>query len=357
MKTICSITLSLFALSMCASASDLEAPALTEFAFTPTVVNISAAPQNITFTARFTDNLSGVDYPTTVRFQSPSGAHQIYPYFDEYNRLSGSATDGVYQEVCTIPQYSETGVWTLHSLTMSDAVGNSTYLDGAEAISYFSSRGFPHEITVTGTADLAPPALTEFAFTPTVVNISAAPQNITFTARFTDNLSGLDYPTTVRFQSPSGAHQIYPYFDEYNRLSGSATDGVYQEVCTIPQYSETGVWTLHSLTMSDAVGNSTYLDGAEAISYFSSRGFPGQFVVVDNFSVELSPLPDQNVRLRWRSVTNVPYCVESTDRLTNPQWNDVSGPLTGNGGYLSFSNPIPTDAGAVFYRVRVQSLP
>ena len=121
-------------------ASDLEPPELTEFSFAPTAVNISDGPQVITFTARFTDNLSGTDYPTEIRFSSPSGAHDIYPTFDAIDRISGEQTNGVFRETFTLPQYSETGVWTLSSITLADTAGNRVNHRGADALAYFAAR-------------------------------------------------------------------------------------------------------------------------------------------------------------------------------------------------------------------------
>jgi hypothetical protein len=247
----------------------------------------------------------------------------------------------VIQETFTLPQYSETGAWTVVSLWLADTAGNETNLDGADAVSYFTNRGFPYQVTVTGTADLLPPALTEFDFTPKVVNITAAPQDITFTGRFVDNLSGMDYPTSVRFRRPSGAQEIYPYFYPSDRISGTATNAVIQETFTLPQYSEAGVWTVVSLWLADTAGNETNLDGADAVSYFTNHGFPYQFVVVEDVRLVPSIPSNQTFQLNWPSISGVKYTVEWKANLATTQWNSTADINIGNGGILSWQTGIP----------------
>jgi hypothetical protein len=173
------------------------------------------------------------------------------------------------------------------------------------------------------------------------VNITAAPQDITFTGRFVDNLSGMDYPTSVRFRRPSGAQEIYPYFYPSDRISGTATNAVIQETFTLPQYSEAGVWTVVSLWLADTAGNETNLDGADAVSYFTNHGFPYQFVVVEDVRLVPSIPSNQTFQLNWPSISGVKYTVEWKANLATTQWNSTADINIGNGGILSWQTGIP----------------
>ena len=84
-----------------------------------------------------TDNLSGVDaayhnkspnlgYQSYFRFQSPSGNQNMWVYLT--TPVAGTATNGTWQGVGYLPQYSEAGTWTLTYGQFLDAAGNvATY--------------------------------------------------------------------------------------------------------------------------------------------------------------------------------------------------------------------------------------
>ncbi len=74
-------------------------------------------------TARVTDDLAGIDIPWSspiVSFVSPSGQY-LFLYLT--SRIAGTALDGTYSNVLTVPALSESGVWTA-AVSLTDDVRN-----------------------------------------------------------------------------------------------------------------------------------------------------------------------------------------------------------------------------------------
>jgi len=114
-------------------AQDTEPPDVLSFDFDPKTVDTSTSSQEITATARLTDDLSGVTdgdigskgvSPSQARFQSPSG-NQISDvlFVPPSDLISGDGFDGTYQSKMTLPKYSEQGTWKLQSFLLVDDVG------------------------------------------------------------------------------------------------------------------------------------------------------------------------------------------------------------------------------------------
>jgi hypothetical protein len=62
------------------------------------------------------------------------------------SRVSGTATDGVYEFRLTLPQFSEQGTWFLQSGRVADGVGNEATLTRAE----LEATGIPTTFEVKG---------------------------------------------------------------------------------------------------------------------------------------------------------------------------------------------------------------
>lgn len=290
---------------------DTEPPHLADFDFDPKAINTSESDQGITFTARITDDLGGMDsyWFSGVQFKSPSGG-QLIEVNLTWSRESGTPLDGVYINTETLPQYSETGVWSISWFNLTDRLGNSRYLDQGDV----ATLGFPTEFVVEGVGDTDPPHLADFGFTPTAINTSESDQDITFTARITDDLGGIrarpdgsTWFNGVQFTSPSGGQSIQVSFVWY-RESGTPLDGIYVREEALPQYSETGVWKLERITLVDRLGNHRNLDQADV----AALGFPTEFLVCPDFVV-----PPVDVQEIQAVATNIGK--DSSD----PNWNNI----------------------------------
>ncbi len=127
---------------------DVETPNVLSFDFDPKSVDTSTSSQDITFTVRLKDDLSGigmsddlVSYWSGASFQSPSGEQRVSVSFHQNDRVSGTDLDGIYESKMTLPRYSEKGTWKLDYVSISDRVGNTKRLDKDD----MTSLGFPTE--------------------------------------------------------------------------------------------------------------------------------------------------------------------------------------------------------------------
>jgi hypothetical protein len=121
------------------SVSDTTAPELQSFSFSPTSIDTTNSSQTVTFTARVTDNLSGVG-DVNVRIIRPSGGTIEFGIY----RISGDNKDGVYSGTYTFPQYSQPGTWQVDLVRLTDQVNNAKIVTTTE----LASRGFPTQLQV-----------------------------------------------------------------------------------------------------------------------------------------------------------------------------------------------------------------
>jgi Domain of unknown function (DUF5011) len=242
--------------------TDLTPPQITEFTITPGSVDITGSSQTVTMTARITDDLSGLNW-SNLNFQS-SGGSSYWLDFSSSSRISGTATDGVYRRQITIPRYAATGTFTLSSCGFSDASGRSRNYTAQQ----FSDLGFANSFAVTGTSDSVAPILTEFSFTPSILdNTQVRPgrgTRVYFTLDATDDLSGFSRGE-VELSDSMG-----------NR--GSAwinSNGRGVAWIQLPAFGPLVDWFVESIRIYDSAGNTRIYDTAS----LAAAGFPTTLVV------------------------------------------------------------------------------
>ena len=216
------------ALAVC----DTAAPVLTALTFVPNAVNTTAGPANVTCTMTFTDNLSGVT-SASCGFTPPGAFVELS--CDATTPTSGTALNGVWSCVITLPRYSPAGVWTA-SVSALDAVGNTTSID-------LPSSGFPSTLTVTSDSDTVPPALTGLTLVPNAINVSAASQTVTCNMTLTDAKSGVATASCDLFAPGGPAISQDAFCTAIAPTSGTRNSGVFSCVATVPRYSHAGTWS------------------------------------------------------------------------------------------------------------------
>ena len=248
--------------SMRVSVSDTTPPILSSLSLTPSVVDVGASAQTITFTARIQDDLSGFSYGY-VKLRSPSGDQSAYGY---WSTVSGTVTDGIYTATATIPRNAEAGIWTVQA-DVYDDLSNSSSLYPVDLV----ALGFPSTVVVSSAvSDTTPPVLSSLSLNPNSVDVGASAQTITFTARIQDDLSGFSYGYLV-LRSPSKRQSVS---GSWVRVSGTTMDGVYTAMATIPKNAEAGTWTVRA-DMYDGLSNPKSLSPGELVAL----GFPSTVVV------------------------------------------------------------------------------
>jgi hypothetical protein len=269
---------------------DTTPPRFAGLTFTPASIDTSAAARTVTARVRITDDLSGFDSAPTgggsgsasISLRGPNGSSNLSLYVQPYNRVSGTARDGIYESTVTIPRYSPPGTWDVSTAFLRDTAGNSVSFN-------VGGDGLEGTFEQTGAGDSTAPALSDVTVTPAEVNTAASTQHVTVRARITDDLAGLSEDpyssgggsVSLNFTNTTGSAYATASFYGRNRISGTATDGVYETTMSVAK-GATGRFTASSAWLSDAAGNSRYAPGSE----FGSPTFD----VVGTVSTPSAPL-------------------------------------------------------------------
>ena len=220
-----------------ATVSDSAAPQATQVSITPAHIDTSSAAQTVDVSVTVTDDLSGVNGVSGWLHSARSEQQQ--PVYLPLS--SGDEMSGVYTGTATLPRLSASGEWTLF-LSASDAVGNSlgSDLEGASA----------QTTNDAAVEDVTPPQLAELSVTPSVFDTESAAQDLSITARTTDDLAGVSY-LLVRVR-PLLSEQMR--LVELDRVSGDGLDTVLSGTITLPCGAEVGPWRT-DVELRDGVGN------------------------------------------------------------------------------------------------------
>ncbi len=215
-------------------------------AMTPTTVDTSTGPATVRYRVRVTDNVgfsSG-----SLRFRSGSAQTELYGAV-HYKRVSGTAADGEYEVSVTVPQGIAAGTRTLAPVDLYDTNSNR---------STFRVAG---TITQTGEGDSEPPVIHSVtALGSTKVDTCTAAATVRFQVHVTDDkgMSG----GSLFFRSP--LPDVPQLYGSMRRVSGTATDGMYEVSVTVPKNAAATTWTLATSSVSDRLSNNRWYYGGSA---------------------------------------------------------------------------------------------
>ncbi len=255
--TIRLLSLCIFAAAT-AFAADTSAPQVLSIAIAPGAVDVSSSSRNITVTLHCTDDKSGVDYANIYLIDS-GDRFVLAGFFTGSQRTSGTSLDGIYSVTVAVPLYSHPGGWRVDTRIVDVAEnvreigpGNEPYPVPADAL---------FTVANTGTIDMDGPALQSFTVFPEALFTADSAGLVTATIHCTENLSGFKYGYIYVYDPKGNFHgELLTYFQDTQRTSGDAFDGIYTVPLTIPQGSMPGTWDL-SIYLRDEVGNSSYQSG------------------------------------------------------------------------------------------------
>jgi titin len=266
--------------------ADFVSPDLVTMSVSPLSVDISATDKTVTFRLRVSDSGSSGVTSVCVFVGTPAGD----PYSDvcmtAADRISGDAFDGIYERSLTFPRYSHTGSHPL-AVMLLDTSGNLTIYSTAGLHAF----GFPSMVGVTGTEDLEAPTVSSVSFTPSVWDLADGPATVEVTAHVHDPLAGFDYGC-IEFDLPAGVTGSEPrdcFFEPDDRISGTATDGVYSTTLTFGALAAPGVYSVSELFLRDRVRNAETLTAAEIVA----KGAPAALTLTN--SIATVPDPPTNV--------------------------------------------------------------
>lgn len=243
---------------------DNAGPVLASFTMVPSPADVTYAAQIVTVTARVTDDVAGLA-SGSFSITNPAFNQTFYGNLDDFTRISGTPTDGIYQFTFTIPRFSQPGTWKAN-LYLTDNGNRSVYYNGSPSNLFPAGISGDLAVVNPGSVDSANPVMDSFALSETSVDVTSAARTVIATIRVTDDVAGLRVGQ-ISVQSPSYQFYYNLDFDNLQRISGTATDGIYSIPIVFPRYVEPGTWQI-SVSLRDLADRRSYYGGY-------STPFPG----------------------------------------------------------------------------------
>jgi hypothetical protein len=300
-------------------------PNVTSFSFSPTAINTSTSSANVTLNFTLTDASSGIFYLESG-FVDPSGGI-VQRTFKVFSPPSTSITDSA---VVTFPQFSPQGTWNVAYIFLADSAGNTLFLDSAGV----AARGFPTALLVSSAVDNTPPNISALSITPASIDTTAASANVNVNFTVSDDLSGADFFQVVLLAPSGNTSQVG------TATFAAATSKTGSAAITFPRFSEAGTWTVTSVFVADAAGNTLLLDSTG----LAARGLTPTLSVTsttDNTAPLLTAFTFAPTSI---NVTGAAATVTSTFTATD----DIAGVTNVQVAFLSQSGGSTQNATATF---------
>lgn len=252
------------------SNADAVKPEVSALRVSPQPIDVSLGDVAPQFEIDVSDVGTGVAQ-VSAYFRSPSGRQG--GRLLSQSLTSGTKNDGTFSgtfryfndapgvrgaEENALPQFSEPGLYTLDWIQVSDWSRNMrTYYKGTAEFDAITRQ--PFEV-VSSPVDTTKPTLDKFTISPTAVDVTAGPAEVTVTFDVAEDLAGVRN-AWVQFRSPQNLHRTAAGFV---RLSSPAVvDGTVTGKVTFPRYDHAGTWTITSACVSDWVAWSTCYTGSQ----------------------------------------------------------------------------------------------
>ena len=277
----------------------------------PEVVSLSASPSAVspgdvlTITAHLRDP-SGVDQAGVI-FEVGGAQHSFCGQALEL--VSGTAEDGTWRKVCTVPETAHNGSYTVTPFAR-DSLGHYTNINNGDTSPVRAT------FDVTGGVD--------DSSGPEVVSLTASPSSVS---------AGDELTITARLRDPSGVEQAGVIFEvggnqndfcgqNLELVSGTAEDGTWRKVCTVPE-TDLGTYTVTPFAR-DSVNNWTNSNNGDTSPVRAT--------------FELTPVPVDSSGPEVVSLSASPSAVSPGDVLTitahlrDPSGVDQAGVIFEVGG-------------------------
>ncbi|MEQ1751920.1 MAG: choice-of-anchor D domain-containing protein, partial [Prosthecobacter sp.] len=256
--------------------------------FTPNSADVTSAAQPATMqlsvdsnSALFPDSYLDV---TVIRPDSGQYGSGLYANFQDSDRVSGTNTSGIYEQLVTIPRYIPGGAWPVRVSAWS-VLGDGDYTwstQGADLLEDFylipPPANAPLPVTNTGAVDSTAPTLVSITGVPPVVDVTTGDVTFDVDITFTDGLSGF---TEAYFSATNNLFGNGVYYSSFGTIvSGDEFSGVYRQTVTIYQGSQSGTY-YPVITLNDtALNQSYYSDYGGYGERFSAPGSDLTFQII-----------------------------------------------------------------------------
>lgn len=240
------------------SGSDGIKPRLLAFDISTPIVDISDGNGFASYSMTVIDNASGVRR-VRIDLLSPSGAfHTTSTSFDDYPLVRGMTLDSnIFSE------FAEQGIWQITGITIYDEAGNKRSMNTAE----LTEAGFPTDVDLRNlNSDSTAPLLDNFSVVTPSVNAVGGNAMVSFQVEASDDSAGLN-SAVISLTSPGGAvmEAVASFTDKPTSIN------VQIDTPTLSAFAEQGAWTITSLLLTDAAGNtSQYANQLTALGYDST---------------------------------------------------------------------------------------
>jgi len=262
MKALFSLAVALLWSAAPLLAVDTAPPQVTSISVAPGSINITTSPQTLTFTVTITDDESGFHFGN-LNLHDPAGRFVTGAVFTSAERTTGGPLSGTYEVDVTVPRYAAPGSWRAEVLMLDFADNIIVFGTGPGEIAFPVPADAGFTVANTGIVDATPSVITAVTVTPDPVNTDGTEAEVTLTISTTDNLSGFSAGYIHLLGPNNGANSdVFGYFGPLQRTSGDALSGTYVTTITLPEYSESGTWTV-SVEVADVAGNRVFSTDTE----------------------------------------------------------------------------------------------
>ncbi|RZS90324.1 hypothetical protein EV189_2109 [Motilibacter rhizosphaerae] len=250
-----------------AAACDLTAytpPTITSLGTGPAALDVRSGPKDVSLTVGASDDDRGVS-SVQVLLASPKGpgGKQSYAYAT-LRRTAGTALSGTFSGKATVARWVVPGAWSVESVIATDAGGAVAFLQESD----LAAKGWPHQVDVTSTPDLVPPAATALTIAPVRVDTTRAVGRVHVTAQVADGLSGV-LSASVELTPPGSSEPTVTGL--LRRTSGTARKGVFSGDVVVPRWVGKGAWRAQALLVDGALNTRTYATRDLAANHWTSR--------------------------------------------------------------------------------------
>ena len=253
---------------------------LTSLTLAPGSVNVTTASQTVMADIGVSSVAAFAEGALVLHRANFAGITEIP--LSPAQRISGTATEGIYRVSVPVPRYSAPGTWLLEA-AITDTTGREAVFGRGVSASFEYDHVFPDSLTGllsvanTGAVDGVEPALASFSISPGAVSTTLNPAALVCQFRMTDALSGFG-SAILTLYTPSGtALTALPVLASH-RILGTALDGTYQIPFTLPAKMPGGIWEA-TLLLRDAAGNPALFDGALNGAAFPAGSTGGSITV------------------------------------------------------------------------------
>lgn len=206
--------------------ADFTGPLIFPAVISPADIDVTGGPGAVTCTVRVMDVENGVRSGTLVL---QGQQHRGSILTQEFARISGTAQDGIYQAVITIPAGTPSDIYSPQARFI-DTGGNA----GEQWFcNTYGGRSLPLRVRNSAPTDQTAPAVLSMEISPATLTLSAAPAVSHGTLLASDDFSGVASGSIIlgdRFGTPVAQAT----FGAAQRTAGDALSGTYRIPLSLP---------------------------------------------------------------------------------------------------------------------------